>query len=263
MNAMLSKSLQDQRRPFVGWAIGVAAMAVMYTAFYPSIRSSAGVLTRYIQNMPEAFRNLIGGDFISPAGYLRSEVFTVLGPILFLIFAVSAGARAIAGEEEAGTLDLLLSTPVRRRRVLVDKTLAIGVAMVGLGVVLWLAIVLVGPAFQLHVALTAVASGVCMLVLLGTAFGAVALAVGTATGHKGLADAVAGGFALVTYIVNAVAPQVSALRPFRPLCPFRWYFDPDPIKTGLHAANLAVLLGIIAVGVAVALFTFERRDLAA
>jgi ABC-2 type transport system permease protein len=190
-------------------------------------------------------------------------VFSILGPILFLVFAIGAGGRAIAGEEESGTLDLLLSTPVRRRQVLVDKTLGIGLALIGLGAVLWIAIVLFGPAFQLHVALSAVAAGTVMLVLLGAAFGAVALAVGTATGHKGLADAAAGGFALVTYIVNAVAPQVDALRGLRPICPFRWYLDPDPLKTGLHAANIAVLVTIIVAGLAVALFMFDRRDLAA
>ena len=66
------------------------------------------------RSLPETLRNLFGGDFTTPAGYLRSETFSALGPILFLVFAIGAGARAIAGEEEGRTLDLLLSTPIRR-----------------------------------------------------------------------------------------------------------------------------------------------------
>ena len=42
-------------------------------------------------------------------------------PLLLLVAAIGAGARAIAGEEERGTLDLLLSTPVSRRRLALEK----------------------------------------------------------------------------------------------------------------------------------------------
>ena len=61
-----------------------------------------------------------------------------------------------------------------------------------------------------------------------------------------LANAVAGGFAVVAFIVNALAPSVCWLEPLRPLSPFRWYMEPDPLLTGLHPANVAVLLGITA-----------------
>jgi len=56
---------------------------------------------------------------------------------------------------------------------------------------------------------------------------------------------------------------VTALRPLRPLSPFRWYLDPDPLKHGLHTPNVAVLVGIAVVGYVAALAGFTRRDLAA
>ena len=39
-------------------------------------------------------------------------------PLLLLVYAIGAGSRAIAGEEESGTLDLLLAHPLSRRRSL-------------------------------------------------------------------------------------------------------------------------------------------------
>ena len=87
----------------------------------PEHPRSAADFQGYMENLPDALRTLIGSDFTTPAGYLRSETFSALGPILMLVFAIGAGSRAIAGEEEGRTLDLLLSTPVRRRHVLVDK----------------------------------------------------------------------------------------------------------------------------------------------
>ena len=117
--------MRTQRRAVIGWAIGLAAVATMYAAFYPSIKESASRARGYLENMPEAFRNLVGTDYTSPAGYLRAELFALLGPILFLVYAVGAGGRAIAGEEEARSLDLLLSTPLTRTQVVRDKAMAL------------------------------------------------------------------------------------------------------------------------------------------
>jgi beta-exotoxin I transport system permease protein len=263
MSGLLAKTVRDQRRALIGWGVGLAGVATMYSAFYPSVVKSASALSGYLQNMPEAFKNLIGGDFTSPAGYLRSETFSMLGPILFLVFAVGAGARAVAGEEEAGTLDLLLSTPVRRRQVLIDKFLAMALTTGALAGVLLVTLALVGPPFDLDIPFVDIGAACLMLFLLALAFGSIALAVGCATGHKGFAIGLTGAFAAAAFIVNALAPSVHALQPLRPLSPFRWYLQPDPLLKGVHVENVAVLLGLTAIAVAAAYVTFERRDLAA
>ena len=151
MSGLFAKTLRDQRRALIGWGIGLAAIATMYAAFYPSIEDSAADFTGYLEKLPEAVRNVIGADFTTPAGYLRSETFSLLGPILFLVFAIGAGARAIAGEEEDGTLDLLLSTPIRRRQLLVDKVGAMVVTATALAAVLFVTLSVVGPPFDLTV----------------------------------------------------------------------------------------------------------------
>ena len=69
MSALLGVSMRSQRRAVIGWAIGLAAVATMYATFYPSIKESASQLEGYLQNMPEAFRTLVGTDYTSPAGY--------------------------------------------------------------------------------------------------------------------------------------------------------------------------------------------------
>ena len=263
MSGLLTKTLRDQRRALIGWGIGLAVTALMYAAFYPSVKESAADLNAYLEKLPEALRELLGGDYTSPAGYLRSELFSILGPVLFLVFTVGAGARAIAGEEEDGTLDLLLSTPVRRRHVVLDKFVAMVVTATALAALVWVTVIAVGPPFDLTLPVLDVAAACLMLLLVGAAFGSISLAVGSATGHRALAYGVTGGFAVFSFVVNVLAPAVKALRPLRPLSPFRWYLDPDPLVHGVHAANVVVLVAITIVGLVVALLTFERRDLAA
>ncbi len=264
LSTVFSKTVRDQRKALGWWALGLAGTVLMYSAFWPTIRDNASQFNQYIDKMPEAFRNLLAGaNYGTPAGYLQSELFSFLAPILFLVYAIGAGSRAIAGEEETGSLDLLLSVPVPRRRVLLDKFWAMVAATFGLTVVMWLTVVAVGPAFDLRPSFANFSAACFSAFLLGAAFGSVALAVGCATGSKGLAVGVPSGIALVTFIVNMLGPSASWLGPWRLLSPFYYYAGHEPVLHGLEPLHAIVLLAISTVALAVALVTFERRDLAA
>jgi ABC-2 type transport system permease protein len=266
LGSVLSKTVRDQRRSLVWWGLGLVATAAMYAAFYPSIVDNAATLTEYIESLPEAFRQAFLGadaDFVSPGGYLNTELFGFFGPLLMLIFAIGAGARATAGEEERGSLDLLLSTPVSRRHVIVDKALATAIGGVLLSAVLWLAIVVLGPPFDLTPGLGNVAAAVTMQLLLALAFGMLALAIGAWSGRRSLAIGVASGLAAATYVVDVLAPSVEAIAWLQKLSPFYYYDHNVPVKNGLEVVDAGVLLSIAVVAFAVALIGFERRDLAA
>jgi ABC-2 type transport system permease protein len=263
LGAVWSKTLRDQRRPLLWWATGILLVVLMYAAFYPSIKANAEQFNTYMRSLPKAVKDMVGGaNIASPAGYLNSEIFSFMGPILLLVYAIGAGARAIAGEEESGTLDLLLSTPVRRRTVVRDKFAAMLVGTFALGAIAWLGTVAVAPAFGLHVAIANLTAAFLNLFLLGLAFGAIALAAGAAMGSKSLAIGVTAGAALLTFLLKTFAAAVSWLRPYRVLSPFYYYSGHDPLRNGFHAPDPIVLAGIAVVAVGIALVTFEGRDLA-
>jgi len=258
------KTLRDQRRALVGWAIGMAALVLFYASFYPSIKSNAASLNKYIETAPEWIRNMIGnsGNISSAVGYIRAEVFSTMGPLLLLILAIGAGARAIAGEEEGRTLDLLLANPVRRRTVVLQKFWAMVASTSGVGVVLLIALSLFGPAFGLHIPLIDLAATVVSAIALAICFGSIALAVGCWRGRKAVAVAASTSLAVVSYLLNVLAPSVKGLSRFQVLSPFYHYIGYDPLRNGFSAPHLSVLVAIAGVALAVALMTFERRDLA-
>jgi ABC-2 type transport system permease protein len=264
LGTVFSKTLRDQRRSYVWWLAGFVGTVLMYAAIWPTIEGSAGALQEYIDNLPEAFRELIGSTgYGTPEGYLASELFSFLAPILLLVYAIGAGARAIAGEEESGSLDVLLSTPVRRRRVLLDKFEAMVLGTFGLVFAMWLSVVVFGAVWDMRPDLVNFTAACLHVFLLAVAFGAIALAVGSATGSKGLAIGAPSGFALVAFLVNLFSATASWLEPFRPLSPFYYYAGSEPIVNGVDAVHALVLVAIAAVAVLVALWRFERRDLAA
>jgi ABC-2 type transport system permease protein len=234
----------------------------MYSAFYPSIVDNAAQFDEYMRSLPKAVRDLLGGsDIASPEGYLMSEIFSFMGPVLLMVYSIGAGSRAIAGEEEQGTLDLLLSTPVRRRVVVWDKFVAMMLGTLLLAVMMWLVTAIAGPAFDLTVPFDHLAAAYLNLFLMTLGFGAIALAVGSATGSKGLAIGVAAGTALVSFLLKTFASTVEWLRPFRVLSPFWYYTGHDPLHNGFHPIDPIALASISVVAVAIALVAFERRDL--
>jgi len=192
-----------------------------------------------------------------------SQAGQFLGPILLMVFTIGAGTRAIAGEEESQTLDVLLSMPIRRRRVVFDKFVAMLGTTASLVAVVWVAILVFGPMFQLEVDLGNLTAACLSLYLLAVGFGTIAIAVGAATGSKGLAVGVPAAAALVTFILNVLGPSVEALKPFRKLSPFYYYWGAEPLRNGLDVGHALVLAAIPLVTFLVALIAFERRDLAA
>ena len=266
LRTVLLKTVRDQRRALLWWSIGLLSVALMYAAVYPSIRDNAETLNEYMESFPEVFRDAFmgeSGDFASPAGYLNTELFGFFGPLLLLLFAIGAGARAIAGEEERQTLDVLLAAPITRRRVITDKFVAMMVGLLVLSSVLWVSVAVLGPPFDLTPDLANLAAATLSCFLLALAFGTIALAIGALTGRRGAAIGLAAGLAAATYLFHVLAPSVDAIAWLEYLSPFYYYRDAEPLLNGLNPVHALVLAGVTVVAFAWALLAFERRDLAA
>lgn len=257
------KSLRDQRKSFMWWSIGISALLIITILFYPSL-TDYPELDEMMDRMPEALAKLFVGEvsqLTSPEGYLNSQLFVMFVPLLFLFFAIARGSSAIAGEEDRGTLDLLMSYPIRRSRVVMEKFAAMVVTILALAFVLWLStavgVVIVG----MDISLVRIAEATLSGVLLGLAFGALALALGCVRSSRGLSIGVASALAVTAYFLNALAPVVEALEPFQKLSLFYYYIGADPLTNGLNLAHAGVLIVLTGLFFVVALFTFERRDL--
>jgi ABC-2 type transport system permease protein len=260
------KTLHDQRRSLVTWSVTVASFVGMYAGFYPSFKGTRSY-NDLINQMPKALRDLFtagtGGDFSSGAGYVYMEMLSFMAPLLVLLYAIGAGANAIAGEEERHTLDLLLSTPVTRARVVLEKYAALCAGVVVIAAAMAIALVAFGSAAGMGLRTANVAAAALHLALLGLVFGAVALVAGSASGHVAVARGAAALLAVVAYLVNGFATSVSWLEPVQKLSPFYQYIGHDPIRHGLSVAAVGIALGSATALVTVAVWAFRRRDLAA
>jgi ABC-2 type transport system permease protein len=265
VRSVFGKTLQENRRSLPAWMIAVAMLVVWIGSVFPSISHNTQ-FDKLLENYPDAFKKLFGLtggiSMTSGVGYLQTELFSMMLPICFLIFAVSAGSRAIAGEEDARTIDLLLANPVTRRRVLLEKYGAFLVMTVALSVVAFAALAGIDAAFSMDVAISRLAEGVLVNAVLAVHFAAFSQAAGAISGHRGAAVAAGAAFAVAAFLWNGLAALNSSLDRFRFLSP--WYHGPgtDPLRNGLAVGHLAILLGAGAAWLAIAVVAFERRDIA-
>jgi ABC-2 type transport system permease protein len=259
---VFTKTLWDARRSLLGWALAISAVGVLYAAFWPTVNTPEmqRALRGYPQGVLEAFNY---NDLTSPAGYLGSSVYGLLIPLLVAVFAIAYGTRAVAGDEEAGTLDLLLAHPVSRTRVALQRFGALVAALALIGAVLWLAMLAIaGPAELVGVTAAEFAAVTIQLTLFGACLGGLAFAVGAATGRRALALGASAGVAVLAYLANGVFPQVEGLEWTRDVSPWHWYLGGEPLKNGLQAGDALLLLAVAAVLVTAGTWAFNRRDVA-
>jgi ABC-2 type transport system permease protein len=105
-------------------------------------------------------------------------------PFILIGVALAAAAAATAGEEEAGTADLLLALPVTRGLVLVARALALTGAVVGLAALGWVTLVAGTTMVDLDVSTGGQAAGAVMTGLLGLLYGTLGLLLGALTGRR-------------------------------------------------------------------------------
>lgn len=257
------EALRDARRGLLWWALGLAGMVALMVAVYPTVRGNPD-LNRLVEQYPDVLKSFIGFggevDYVSAAGYLGSELFSFMIPLLLLVAAIGAGARAVAGEEEDGTLELLLSLPLSRRRLVLEKLAALVAEVVLLGAVLLLSLWAGARSVGMHVSLAHLGAATASAVLLALLYGALALLLGAATGRRALSASVAAAAAVAAYLVSSLAPLVPSLDAARLVSPFYHYAASDPLRHGLDPAHALLLVACAAAAAALAPLALARRD---
>jgi ABC-2 type transport system permease protein len=262
MMRVLLKSVRDNRRGWIGWTLALVAVAAMYSAFYPSVNTPAmaDALDSFPQSMKDAFHM---EDYTRPENYFAVSVFGLLMPILVAVFAIGAGVKAIAGDEEAGTLDLVQAHPVSRIALALQRFVAItAVMLVIAGVMCATVIALRGPG-----QFTALSPGrilaICVqLALFGLFFAGLGFGVGAWTGRRVYAIAVGAVVAVVGYLADSFFTQIDGLKWTEKFSPFDWYLGGEPLKHGVQWGDAGLLLGLCALFVALGTMRYNRRDIA-
>ncbi len=257
---IVTLDLSSRRKSIIGYSLGMAVYVIVVVALYPSFKDATNLdqLTTDSPGVAALFG--ISGSLTSPVGWLNANIYANFFPLLILLITIGYGASSLAGQEADGHLELVLSLPFLRSRVVIQKIVALVLQAIIFSVVVF-GCVEIGRAFELTITTANVATATLGVALLGMDFGLLALAIGAMTGARGTAVAISSAVAAAAYLVSSMAPLVSWLEPAKYASLFYWSVGDNQLDTGLSLGAFAILLGVALVLATVAVKAFDRHDL--
>jgi ABC-2 type transport system permease protein len=259
---LFRRAIAESRRSLIGWTLGIAAALFLYLPLFPSLGGTNSQMAQLIHTLPSGLVRSLGYQNISTgSGYVESTFYGLIGFVLIVIAAVNWGTAAIAGDEEAGTLELTIAHAVTRQQVVLERTLAVVVRLVWLAVVSVVIVLALNSSAQLQLRVDNLAATAAAWLGLGLLAATVSIAVGALTGRRVYATSAGAGIAVLGYVVNAIGSQNDSLAGLRAFSPHGWAFRHTPLTNGVDLAGLALLFSFSALLVVVAVVAFRRRDI--
>lgn len=248
--------------------VAICLALFLWGGLTPVIYSQFGATFRDIFDrgiFPEAFANFGGGDIFSLAGSIALALIHPIALILVSVFAVGFATSAVAGERQRGTLEILLSRPVSRRRTYATLLFAT-LVFVAISITALIGGALASAAVfdvlgELELSRVPLAWLSCFLMF--GSFASIGLAASVSFDRLGPAIGVTIAILLVSYfleIIGSLWPDAAFLQPYS----LFHYLQTKPILEGeADPFGFALLAVVTVVGFLWALVVFPRRDLAA
>ena len=232
------------------WTLGVAAIVVATAAFYPALKN---FFADFQSQGGAGVSSLLGlTDGIhpsSPLGHLWSNLYSNVVPWMLMALGIALGAAAIAGDEEAGTLEYTLSSTATRSQMLITRFAGVFTILFGVAALSGLALLVSAPLFNLTgdmtvtidgkavtnpgLGLSNVAVGTFAAFAVATAEAGIAFLVGAVTRNRGRAIGVATGIAVASYLFYTLANLTGRLTFLTWLSSWRWYIAGAMFINGL------------------------------
>jgi ABC-2 type transport system permease protein len=248
--------LERYARTGMWWAIVIAFYISMLLLVYPTfVESGTFDLDRFPEFMIEAFEI---PDMTQPTVFLEQQVFGNL-PLILPFFLIMSFAGAIAGAEDRGALDILVTNPIPRRHVVLAHWLA--VTAVSLGIVLFVGLVMwmVAQIMGLDVSALAALRGVLNLIPICLVFGTLALALSAKLRNSGAVIGIVFAFIFLMFLVETLSNLVPSLDWLGSLSIFHYYGN--AMTEGFPWGSVMGLIVIVIALLALAIRLFEKRDI--
>jgi ABC-2 type transport system permease protein len=252
-----SKSLRDYLVPILAWGIGLALL--MFVGFATATQA---VVAGFASLAP--LFSFLGEPYAmqTPEGYITFRYLETTLPLLLSFWPILAGARLVRGEEERGTMDVLLATPQSRARLLLEKIGALVLALLLIAVLFALGAVAGEARIEHHSdVLRALLAGL-NLSLLAFFFGMLSLLLSQVTVSRRAAAGWASGLLLLALVLHIIGREVSGSW-LQYLSPFYYYNLNRPLIPSFNNTPAAalVLLGLGLLFAVLSSVLFARRDI--
>jgi ABC-2 type transport system permease protein len=262
--SIFRETLRRGWRTALYWSIGLAILGAYILIVIPNV-DTLKQYAKLMETMPPALLKMFGaGDaatMATPEGFVAYGFFGYI-LLMLAVYAVLAGLNVTANEEDEGIMDVMLSLPVARWRIVAEKLAAYALLLVGIIGISFLGLLVGLQSTSLHidtgrllVSTVNILPG-ALLMIGFTAF------VATVVRRKSTAVAIVSLFIIGSYFVNFIGQLASgtAASALRAASFFSYYDAAGTMVNGLNLGNWLLLLVVALVLFAGTVWGFNRRD---
>lgn len=254
--------LRSRLTAILGWGLGIAAFSILIIMMFPEF---AGQLEGF--NIEDIAIYQAMGDFGELGtfkGFVSAEMFTLM-PILLAIYAIINGTGTLAGEEDNGTLEPLMSLPLHRWQLVATKALALAIALFLILAIISIAEVIAFNALPADLDVSGVEAADLVVATLAIwplimVFASLSLLLGAFMPSRRLAATVATVVLIATYLANNLTDLAKWLETLKPIFPFNYYNGLNVLESGMDSGDLLILLSASLLLFILAMFSFQRRN---
>ncbi len=256
---LLKHEMKSRWKAILGWGFGLILYGAIYISLFPP-------LFEQIQSLKDlTLYKVVGMQLGSIEGYMASVVLVYI-PILLFIYCIIASTSTLAGEEDNGTLELIVAMPLSRWQILTAKAIALSVValsimfIASIGNAFILALVKVNnpinvTPFGLFTALMSSLPLAVGLIMIGIFLGAI-------LPNRRLSTTVMTIYFIASFFGENIAGMVKSLEPIKYLSLFNYYDTTETIFTdGTQLSDILILIGVAVVFYILALICFKRRNI--
>lgn len=266
MWTIFTRALKDRRILILIYSLAGIAILWMYIGIFPSFKEQSASMEQLLKSYPESLMKAFNFDiknFVTIEGFLSTEQFSFMWPILVIVMLVGYAGSAFAGEVEKGTIELLLSQPLSRIKLFLSRYFA-GILMLAVFIVfsIFTAIPLC-EAYDISYKAENFVTIAVLAFLFGLAVYSIAMFFSSVFSDKGKVFFLSGSILAIMYVVNILASIKESLSDLK-YASFFYYFNTSKalVYNEIDSWSYVVFLGLALVLFIVSLIVVARRDVA-
>jgi ABC-2 type transport system permease protein len=259
MFRLLVQELKFRRGAMIGWGLGLLFFPLVYIAIYPSVAEEMAGLADL-----EIYKAM-GVNLGTFADWIGSILIVFL-PLVAAIYGIINGTGTLAGEEEDGRLEMIVTLPLARWKIVTAKALALSISSFIILLVNAVVSLLVFEGIQDQIETDLLGLDVFKAVLstwpMVFAVAMISMFLAAFCSRRRIASMIAAAILVLSYFGSNLAASTELLEPFEPLFLFTYLDGTGPaLIEGQATGDILVLLATGAAAFALSLVFFQRRKL--
>ncbi|MCA0457709.1 MAG: ABC transporter permease [Chloroflexi bacterium] len=246
------------------WGIGLGLLGLITILVIPNV-DALEQIQKLMESLPPALIKAMGmedaSQMATPEGFLGGAYF---GRVILImaVYAVIAGLNVTANDEDQGIMDMVLSLPLPRRQIVLERFAAQSLMAFVILLMGFVGVYLGSLSIALNIGFEKLVMGNLNLLPSTLVMLAFTMFAGTFFRTKGMATSMAALFVIGSYVIDVIGGAASGtvIAQLRVISFFSYLDNAHVMQNGLNMGSVLLLSGVVALLVVASVWSFQRRD---